>query len=58
MNKKKRLTVDETCELLEKELEKAGLPGDRVSESIKVGMLTQIASQLERIADLMEQQAR
>ena len=58
MAKKKRLTVEESCEILKEEVEAVGLPDDQMREAVKVGMLIQIALQLERIADLMEQQAR
>ena len=57
MDKKKRKTLDEACTELEKELEAADLPADQKREVTKIGMLMQIAVQLERIADSMEQQA-
>ena len=37
MEKEKRQTVDETCELLEKELEESGAATEGINESIKVG---------------------
>ena len=61
MEKKKRQTVDETLQEMKKdftELEKAGVPADQRNELMKIGLFEQIALQLERIADLMEQQAR
>ena len=58
MDKEKRQTVDEACRDMEKELEAADLPADRINEVSKIGLLMQIAVQLERIADSMEQQAR
>ena len=61
MDKEKRPTLDEAIQEMQearKELEEAGLPEDQINEVMKIGLFEQIARQLERIADLMEQQAR